>query len=77
MIIARLSAYLRRVRRGETITVLDRETPIARIVPLAGGAPLAVRASRGPLHDVQLPAAPALDGDVVELLLADRQSGRP
>jgi prevent-host-death family protein len=31
---ARLSEYLRAVRRGETVAVLDRETPIARIVPI-------------------------------------------
>jgi prevent-host-death family protein len=30
---ARLSAYLAEVRRGETVTVLDRRTPIALIVP--------------------------------------------
>jgi len=30
---ARLSAFLDAVRRGETVTVLDRKTPIARIVP--------------------------------------------
>jgi len=29
---ARLSEYLRRVRRGDVLTVLDRKTPIARIV---------------------------------------------
>ena len=29
-----LSAHLRRVRQGEEILVCDRETPIARIVPL-------------------------------------------
>lgn len=28
-----LSAFLRRVKRGESITVTDRGTPIARIVP--------------------------------------------
>src|SRR6266850_894777 len=30
---ARLSEHLRQVRRGETFTVMDRETPIARLVP--------------------------------------------
>ena len=34
---ARLSEYLREVRRGRTFTVLDRETPIARLVPLRRG----------------------------------------
>jgi prevent-host-death family protein len=28
-----LSEYLRAVRAGETIAVLDRETPVAQIVP--------------------------------------------
>lgn len=31
---ARLSAYLHAVRDGKTVTVLDRRTPIARIVPI-------------------------------------------
>lgn len=31
---ARLSAYLRRVRRGESLVVLDRETPIAMLQPI-------------------------------------------
>lgn len=30
----RLSQYLALVKRGETILVMDRETPIARIVPV-------------------------------------------
>ena len=29
-----LSAYLRRVRSGESVLVLDRRTPVARIVPV-------------------------------------------
>jgi prevent-host-death family protein len=31
----RLSEYLARVRKGETIIVYDRDTPIARIEPIA------------------------------------------
>ena len=31
---ARLSEYLRAVRRGHTVTVLDRDTPIAEIAPI-------------------------------------------
>jgi len=30
---AHLSQYLARVRRGETVVVCDRKTPIARLVP--------------------------------------------
>jgi prevent-host-death family protein len=32
---ARLSEHLRSVRNGGTLTVLDRDTPVARIVPYA------------------------------------------
>jgi prevent-host-death family protein len=32
---ARLSSYLAAVRRGETVVVCDRQTPVARIVPYA------------------------------------------
>ena len=35
---ARLSAYLAAVRRGKTVTILDRKTPIAQITPLADEA---------------------------------------
>ena len=73
---ARLSAYLRRVRAGESLTVLDRDTPIARIVPLPSESRLSVRASRGRLHEVRLPPALTLDRDVVEILLEERQSER-
>lgn len=76
---ARLSEYLRRVRRGETITVLDRETEIARILPLAGADPLSVRppsdgAAR--IQDVPLPPPLAFEVDVLELLREERQAER-
>ena len=29
-----LSAYLRRVKRGESVTIVDRSTPVARLVPI-------------------------------------------
>lgn len=80
---ARLSEYLRAVRRGETVAVLDRETPIARIVPVlepAGGR-LALRVRKPapgtpPLNRVPLPKPAKLNVDVVQLLLAERQGNR-
>jgi prevent-host-death family protein len=30
----RLSYYLRRVRKGESVEILDREDPVARLVPI-------------------------------------------
>lgn len=75
---ARLSEYLRRVRRGHTITVLDRETPIARVVPYTEHEQLSVREPLGRrrLHEIPLPPPPKLDFDVVELLLEERQVER-
>lgn len=77
---ARLSEHLRKVRAGRSLTILDRDTPIARIVPWDGsssslktrpplsGAPL--------LHKVKLPAPLPIRGDIVELLLEERQGDR-
>jgi prevent-host-death family protein len=71
-----LSRYLREVRRGENITVLSRDVPVARLVPLEGpGSPLAVHApdpAGARLQDVSLPPPLALGIDIVELLLDER-----
>jgi prevent-host-death family protein len=75
---ARLSEYLRLVRRGDTVTILDRETPVARIVPVHS-AGLHVRkpaAGAPPPNRVPLPPPANLPIDVVELLLEERQGGR-
>ena len=77
---ARLSEYLRGVRRGDTLTVLDRETPIARIVPYAdrGGA-LRIRARLATAPDlgrIPLPPPLRLRVDAVALLLEERHGER-
>jgi prevent-host-death family protein len=77
---ARLSEYLRRVRRGDILTVLDRDTPIACIVPHPDqGHRLTVRhpspTATAP-HRVPLPPPLKLNVDVVALLLEERKSGR-
>lgn len=74
---ARLSAYLRGVRRGHPVTVCDRETPIARLVPYAAERePLLVRRPLRKLHDIPLP--PPLGGslDSLAALLEERQPPR-
>jgi len=68
---ARLSEHLRSVRNGETLTVLDRETPIARIVPYAP-QPLDIRKAKRRLRDLKLPAKPLKRTDSVALLVHDR-----
>jgi prevent-host-death family protein len=77
---ARLSEYLRAVRRGESVTVLDRETPIARIVPYAGeAAALRVRPPRPgatPLAKLKFPPPLRVKVDIVALLMEERQGER-
>lgn len=77
---ARLSEHLRAVRRGRTLTVLDRDRAIARIVPYDGERrPLSIRSPRPgapPLTRVPLPPALRLKIDVVDLLAEERQPDR-
>jgi prevent-host-death family protein len=75
---ARLSEYLRAVRRGETIAVLDRDTPVAQIVPIRGRPALRVRkpAPGTPAPNrIALPQ-PSKHIDIVKLLLEERQGER-
>lgn len=75
---ARLSEYLRAVRKGRELTIYDRDQPVARVVPYAASAGrLQVRE---PTHEVRtlgqiaMPAPARLPVDVVEMLLEDRRS---
>lgn len=73
---ARLSEYLRAVRKGHELTIYDREQPIARVVPYAVRGPLVVRQPAGPYaapRDVPLPPPVRLEVDAVALLLEDRR----
>jgi prevent-host-death family protein len=69
---ARLSEHLRSVRRGGTLTVLDRDTPIARIVPYAA-QPLEIRTATRRLRDLRLPRKPSKRTDSVAILVEDRR----
>jgi antitoxin (DNA-binding transcriptional repressor) of toxin-antitoxin stability system len=77
---ARLSAHLRAARHGRTLTVLDRDRAIARIVPYdAERRPLTVRSPRRgapPLARVPLPPALRLKVDIGALLAEERQHER-
>jgi prevent-host-death family protein len=68
---ARLSEHLRSVRKGRTLTVLDRDTPVARIVPYAA-EPIEVRRATRRLRDLKLPSRPASPTDSLAVLVADR-----
>ena len=69
---SRLSEHLRSVRKGRTLTVLDRETPVARIIPYAAEPIDIRRATRRP-RDLELPAPPASPTDSLAVLLDDRR----
>jgi prevent-host-death family protein len=74
---ARLSAYLRAARRGHPVTVCDRDTPIARLVPYAEqGDVLRVRKPLLSLKDVMLPPPLGRPVDSLSALLVDRQPTR-
>lgn len=69
---ARLSEHLQSVRKGRTLTVLDRQTPVARIVPYAAD-PVEVRHATRRLRDLELPPPPAQATDSLTVLLDDRR----
>ncbi|HEY7054983.1 MAG TPA: type II toxin-antitoxin system prevent-host-death family antitoxin [Vicinamibacterales bacterium] len=76
---SRLSEYLRAVRRGDTIVVLDRETPVAHIVPAQVHAPIRIRkpaAGTPPPNRVRIPKSASSGIDVLDLLLEERESHR-
>jgi antitoxin (DNA-binding transcriptional repressor) of toxin-antitoxin stability system len=87
-----LSALLEHVKRGEEVLILERDVPIARIVPVHGvgprdtGSMLAELERRGVIRtgrtppDAKLTARlgppPAARGDILAALLAEREEGR-
>ena len=86
----RLSAYIDLVRAGETVTITDRGTPVARLVPLASTDPSDRRVDlerRGvivtgaggsglaTLLDSEPPRT-TTEVDVVAVLAAERSEGR-
>jgi prevent-host-death family protein len=76
---SRLSEYLRAVRRGDTITVLDRQTPVAQILPVGQERLLRVHepAPGAPtLNKIPMPKPLNPKIDIVQLLLEERQGLR-
>jgi antitoxin (DNA-binding transcriptional repressor) of toxin-antitoxin stability system len=84
----RLSRYLKKVRAGEIILILDRDQPIARIerVEASGRADERIRrlekqgVLRRPTRALRLDSLPPMPSpasrSVVEALLEDRREGR-
>jgi antitoxin (DNA-binding transcriptional repressor) of toxin-antitoxin stability system len=71
---AHLSQHLRKVRRGHTLTVLDRDNPVAQIVPFDREAPLEIRRATRKAKDRPLPPPPEGSTDSLADLLEDRAS---
>ena len=69
---ARLSEHLKSVRKGRTLTILDRQTPVALIVPYAAD-PVDVRRATRRLRDLKRPPSPARTRDSLTVLLDDRR----
>jgi len=71
-----LSRHLRAVRGGKALTVLDRNTPVARLVPIDSGDDVTITPpaeGAGTLAEVKLPPPAHIDVDVVQRLLDDRR----
>jgi antitoxin (DNA-binding transcriptional repressor) of toxin-antitoxin stability system len=85
----RLSHYLQFVRKGHSVLVYDRDTPIARIEPVGHPAALesadwiselertgALRPPAKPLPKDWLQRRAMVKADVTQALLDERESGR-
>ncbi len=76
---AKLSEHPRAVRSGETLTVLDRETPIAQIVPVHESGALKVRLPEPGTprpNRIRIAKPVPAKTDILALLLEERQNQR-
>jgi prevent-host-death family protein len=71
---AHLSQHLRKVRGGRTLTVVDRDTPVAQIIPYDAGSPLEIRRSTRRPSDLPLPPPASGRTNSLSVLLQDRAS---
>lgn len=85
-----LSAFLKLVQKGETVLILDRDTPVAQLVPLEPFAEardeallkelerkgVLRRPRRSGASKLLLTPPPDVGGDVLAALLTEREDGR-
>lgn len=69
---ARLSEHLQAVRKGRTLVVLDRATPVAQIIPFASDPVEIRRATKRP-SDLGRPRRRRGRTDSLAVLLEDRR----
>ena len=69
-----LSAHLRAVEAGETVEVLDRDRPIARIVPIDSDRSLKIIPAERPFSEIRHKVYPRADWAIpsLDLLLEER-----
>lgn len=74
---AHLSEYLHAVRSGQTVVVLDRKQPVARVLPVAPGR-TALRTQRATksLRQVTFPPPLTQEPRSLEVLLEERRDRR-
>lgn len=75
---SRLSEFLRAVRDGDTVTILDRNKPVAKIVPIQEPGLRIRKPVPGSPRPNRVPLPPPLNSkiDVLEVLLEERQNYR-
>jgi len=71
---AHLSEHLRKVRGGRTLTVVDRDRPVAQIVPYDAERSLEIRRATRKPAELRLPPPLAKATDSLDVLLQDRVS---
>ena len=73
----RLSRYLALVRKGEVVRVLDRDVPIAHIVPIAKGRPDAPAGAEALIELERRGLIRRGTGEIPAEILAHDPPGRP
>lgn len=71
---AHLSRHLRSVRGGHTITVVDRDTPVARIIPYDDEKSIEMRRATRKPGELRLPQPLGKPTNSLAVLLQDRAS---
>lgn len=70
---ARLSEHLRAVRAGQSLIVLDRRSPVARLVPYENqDEGIVVEEARGQLQELPVPAPVLPETDILVELMDER-----
>ncbi len=69
-----LSAYLKKVRLGAEVLVLDRETPIAKLIPVSDSKPLlTIIPAKRPYAPMVFPPPPKKNFDILKSLEEERK----